>query len=191
VSENWKDKNGLHDSIHYKMKVLTQEYGLSEQEIVDELFLTYLERDHYRNYDEERGSLNNWIAHYVNFYLNHLIRRYAVRDKDTPDQRVDPLDQRNRANITWIDRDNQKDDPDYQPEIVFDRTNPENLLIAKETLHLIHDHFTKPEIDYLMGEIDLWEAAEQVGISSEAFRKRLDRRKVDFKQAVLAMNNEQ
>jgi len=49
----------------------------------------------------------------------------------------------------------------------------------------------RPEIDYLMGEIDLCEAAEQVGISSEAFRKRLDRRKVEFKKAVLAMNEEQ
>jgi len=50
VSTNWKDKNGLHDSIQYKIAVLTQEYGLSEQEIVGELFVTYLERDHYRKY---------------------------------------------------------------------------------------------------------------------------------------------
>jgi hypothetical protein len=106
-------------------------------------------------------------------------------------ERIDPLDQRNRANITWIDKDNRKDDPDYRPEMVFDIANPENLLIAKETLSLIHNHFTKPEIDYMRGEIDLCEAAEQVGISSEAFRKRLDRRKVEFKEAVLAMNNEQ
>jgi hypothetical protein len=49
----------------------------------------------------------------------------------------------------------------------------------------------RPEIEYLMGEIDLCEAAEQVGIGSEAFRRRFDRRKVDFKEAVLAMNNEQ
>jgi NACalpha-BTF3-like transcription factor len=49
----------------------------------------------------------------------------------------------------------------------------------------------EPEIDYLMGEIDLCEAAEQAGISSEAFRKRLERHTVDFKEAILAMNNEQ
>jgi len=191
VSGNWKDKNGLYDSIHYKVTVLTHEYGLSEQDIVDDLFFAYLERDHYRKFDEERGSLNNWIAHYVNFYLNHLIRRHAVRDKTTPDQRADPLDARNRATITWIDRDNQKEDPDYQPEILFDTSNPENLLIAKETLWLIHNHFTKPEIDYLMGEIDLGEAAEQVGISDNAFRMRLDRHKSDFHEALRAIDNEQ
>jgi len=42
-----------------------------------------------------------------------------------------------------------------------------------------------------MGEIGLYEAAEQVGISSEAFRKRLDRRKVDFREALIAIDNEQ
>lgn len=191
MSRNWKDKNGLHDSIQYKIKVLTQEYGLSEQEIVDDLFFTYVERGHCRKYDEERGSLNNWAAHYVNLYLNHTIRRYAARDKNTPDQRIDPLDQRNRANITWIDRDNKKDDPDYQPDMVFDTTNPENILIAKETLSLIHDHFTKLEIDYMLGEIDLCKAAEQVGISGNAFRMRLDRHKTDFHEALRAIDNEQ
>ncbi|MFW6147708.1 MAG: hypothetical protein ACOC6B_04865 [Thermodesulfobacteriota bacterium] len=49
----------------------------------------------------------------------------------------------------------------------------------------------RSEIEYLMGEIDLCEAAEQVGISSEAFRKRLDRHKVGFKEAVFAMDDEQ
>jgi hypothetical protein len=173
------------------MRVLTREYGLSEEEIVDDLFSKYWERGHYRNYDETKGSLNNWIAHHVNLYLNHVIRRHATRHKDTLDQRIDPIDQRNRASITWIDRGNEKDDPDYQAEIVFDTTNPENLLIAKETLELIYNHFTKPEIDYLMGEIDLCEAAEQVGISCNAFRMRLDRHKSDFHEALIAIDNEQ
>jgi len=30
-------------------------------------------------------------------------------------------------------QENIRDDPDYQPEIVFDPTNPEDLCIAKET----------------------------------------------------------
>jgi hypothetical protein len=43
----------------------------------------------------------------------------------------------------------------------------------------------------MMGEVDLYEAAERVGISSEAFRKRLDRHKVDFREALIAIDNEQ
>jgi hypothetical protein len=43
----------------------------------------------------------------------------------------------------------------------------------------------------MMCDIDLYEAAEQVGISSDAFQKRLNRLKLDFKDAIVAMNNEQ
>lgn len=162
------------------MYVLINEFGVSERDVVDELFADYWDRGHYQKYDETKGSLNNWIARYVNLYLNHVIRRYSVRQKDTQNQKIDPLDQRNWSNITWIDKENERDDPDYQPDILSDPTNPEDLLIAKETLHFVFDHFNQTEIDYLMGEIDLMEAASISGISCDAFRKRLDRRKADF-----------
>ena len=109
VSKNWKDKNDLYKSIQYKIRVLIEEYGLSIRDIIDDLFANYWERGHYRKYDERKGaSLNNWIANYVNFYLNHIIRRCSVRSKDVQDQRIDPLDQRNQANLVWLDKDNQR-----------------------------------------------------------------------------------
>lgn len=165
VSKNWKNKNGLYQSIQDKMYVLVNDFGLSERDVVDELFTNYWQRGHYQKYDETKGSLNNWIAGYVNLYLNHVIRRYSVRQKENQNQRIDPLDQRNWSNLTWIDKDNERDDPDYQPDFLSDPTNPEDLLIAKETLHFVYDHFTQIEIDYLMGEIDLMEAASISGIS--------------------------
>lgn len=117
VSTNWKDKNGLYSSIQYKMHVLKNEYSVSEEEIVDELFEQYWERGHYCKFDETKKSLNNWIARYVSFYLNKFIRRCAVRVKNDPGPNIDPLDQRNWANLVWIDQDNEKEDLHYQPEI--------------------------------------------------------------------------
>jgi len=184
VSKDWKHKNGLHRSIQSKIETLVQEYNLTEKEIVDDLFEDYWERGHYLKYDETKGSLNNWIAHYVHLYLNHFIRRHATRSKNAPAQNSDPLDQRNWANLEWIDRDKEKEDPDYQPEIIFDRTNPEGLCVAKETFDFIHGHFRENEIAYLMGELDLEEAAAISGCSSDAFRKNLDRRKSDFRNAM-------
>jgi hypothetical protein len=160
VSTNWKDKNGVYSSIQHKMHVLKNEYDLSEQTIVDELFENYWRRKHYRKFNETKGSLNNWIARYVIFYLNHLIRRYATRARNDPGRDIDPMDQRNWANLEWIDMDNFRNDPDYQPEIIFDPMNPESLCIAKETLEFIHGHFKETDIAYLMGEIELNEAAE-------------------------------
>jgi hypothetical protein len=187
VSTNWKDKNGLHRSIQYKIETLVQEYDLSEREILDELFLNYWERGHYQKFDENKGSLNNWIARYVDLYLNHLLRRYAVRSKEDPCEKTDPLDQRNWANLDWVDEENARDDPDYQPEILFDPTNPEDLCIAKETLEFAYGHFNETEIAYLNGEIDLSEAAEKTGLGSDAFRKRLERRRKHFKNAITAL----
>lgn len=185
VSNKWKDKNDLYKSIQYKIKVLTKEYGLSIRDITDDLFADYWKRGHYLKYDERKGaSLHNWIANYVKFYLNHVIRRCAVRSKDVQDQRIDPLDQRNQANLVWLDKDNERDDPDYQPDIIFDPTNAEDLLIAKEMAQFAYEHFSKTEIDYLMGEIDLIEAASLSGITGDAFRKRIDRRKADFRKAM-------
>ncbi len=186
VSTNWKDKNGLYSSIRYKIHVLQNEYGLSEEEIADELFENYCLREHYRKFDESKDSLNNWIARYVNLYLNHLIRRYATRAKNNPAKETDPLDQRNWANLEWIDRDNEKEDLDYLPEIVFDPTNPEDLCIAKETLQFISGHFQETEIAYLMGEIELNEAAKLSGCTPGAFRKCLERRRTDFRNAMRA-----
>jgi len=184
VSTNWKDKNGLHRSIQYKIETLVQEYDLSEREILDELFFNYWQRGHFQKFDETKGSLNNWIARYVNLYLNNLLRRHGVRGKNDCVQKIDPLDQRNWANLECIDRHNEKEDLDYQPEIVFDPTNPEDLCIAKETLEFISGHFSQNEMAYLMGEIGLEEAAGISGCSCEAFRKNLDRRKADFRSAM-------
>ena len=188
VSKDWKHRNGLHRSIQGKVDTLVQEYDLTEREILNDLFCNYWERGHYLKYDEAKRSLNNWIAGYACFYLNNLIRRHAVRAKSNPAQKIDPLDPRNWANIEWIDRDNEKEDADYQPEIIFDPTNPEDLCIAKETLDFIHGHFRENEIAYLTGEMDLEEAAEMSGCSSEAFRRNLDRRKADFRNAMKAVD---
>jgi hypothetical protein len=57
VSKNWKHKNGLFQSIQSKIHVLINEYGLSEEEIANELFEEYWERGHYCKYDETKGYL--------------------------------------------------------------------------------------------------------------------------------------
>ena len=183
LSKEWEDKNGLYSRIQWKVSVLKEEYNLTEIEIADELFEKYWRLGHYQKYDASRGSLNNWIAHYVCLYLNHLIRHHGVRAKEIQNQRVDPLDQRNWTSLEWIDQDYTSEDPDYQPEIVFDPTNPEDLLIAKELLEFIKNHFSPVEYDYLRGEIDLDDAAQISGMQSDSFRKKVARKRAEFCEA--------
>ncbi len=184
VSQKWKNKNKLYESIQGKIKILNTQYGLSMQDVTDDLFSNYWVKGHYNKYNENKGSLNNWIAHYVNLYLNHTLRKHAVRAKDIINQRIDPLDPRNQANLVYLDKDNKREDDDYQPDINIDPTNPEDILIGKELMQFAYNHFNKTEVEYLMGELDIGEAASISGISDDSFRKRVDRKKTDFLEAV-------
>ena len=172
------------------MKTLTREYDLLVKDIIDDLFSNYWERGHYKKFDPAKGSLNNWIARYVNLYLNHLIRKYAVRSPgDNGNQRLDAVDPRNTVNLRWVDKDNTKEDDDLQPDYLIDRTTPEGLLLAKEMISFAADHFTATELNYMMGEIELDLAAYQSGCTSEAFRRKLDRRRQDFRLAVKVLES--
>jgi len=181
VSNNWIHKNWLFKSIQLKMKTLKNEYGLSERDVVDELFADYWERGQYLTYDQSKGSsLNYFIARRTNWYLGHLIRKYKIRSRDSNNKKIDPLDQRNWSNIVWVDRVNVKEDPDYQPEVLSHNETPEQLVIRKERYEFACDHFSKIEMSCLIGKVDMAEAAEITGISYDAFRKRLQRRVKDF-----------
>ena len=167
------------------LNTLTQEYQLLIKDIIDDLFSNYWERGHYKKYDPAKGSLNNWVARYVNLYLNHFIKKHAVKKSDDSKQnRLDAVDPRNSANLVRIDKDNTKDDPDLQPDYLIDYNNPEELLLAKEMLSFAAGHFTATELNYMMGEVELDRAAYQSGCTSEAFRRKLDRRRQDFRLAV-------
>ena len=73
--------------------------------------------------------------------------------------------------MVWIDIVNEQEDLDYQPDIFFDSTNPEDLLIAKESPEFAFGHFNETEIAYLTGEVGLSEAAKSSVINCEAFRR--------------------
>jgi len=134
----------------------------------------------------------------VNFEKHYAAFKWAVstnwKDKNglhrSIQHKIETLVQEydlSEREILDIDEENTRDDPDYQPEILFDPTNPEDLLIAKETLEFVYGHFNETEMAYLNGEMDLSEAAEKMGLGSDAFRKRLERRTKHFKNAITAL----
>jgi len=180
ASKNWKDQNSLYHSIQSKMAVLVSDYDLTWQQVVDDLFKSYCERGHFEKFDPAKGSLRNWIARYIDLYLNHTIRNQASLRRRAMAGRVDPLDESNRDNLIWPDKDNAREDADFQPEVLIDPTNPENLLLAKEMWSAIFEHFTSEQVRVMTGDLELDEAAKMVGIKPDAFRKRLERRRTRF-----------
>ena len=162
------------------MAILIQDYGLTRQQVVDDLFEAYCDKGHFEKFYPAKGSLHNWIAKHVDYYLNHAIRKQATMRRKALAGRVDPLDESNRGSLVWADKDNTKEDDDFQPEVLIDTSNPENLLVTKELMTAIRENFTSEQYLVLTGDIELVEAAEMVGIRPDAFRKRLERRRDKF-----------
>jgi hypothetical protein len=181
ISKQWKDKNERYKSIQSKMKTLTEEFHLHETEILAELVYAYWVRGHHRRYDKSKGSsLYNWISKFVDLYLNNLIRKCAVRSRDEPNDRTDPLDQQNWANIVWADRGNIREDPDFQGEVLICSLDPERILIALETYEQLKRHFDPTELNFVMGETGLEQAAMESGCTICAFQKRIERKRKEF-----------
>ena len=180
ISNNWKEKNYLYQSIHQKLETLVKEYKLSKDEILQELFVSYWERGHFEKYDSNKGSFHNWIAHYVNFYLNNIIKQYAIRSRNETLHTGDPLDNRNVAHLVYSDKDNDKEDNNFQPDFLIDKDNPESLLMAKELLESVGLYFDNVDIQYLKGELSLSEAAKACSLNDSSFLKRLTRRRNNF-----------
>jgi hypothetical protein len=186
ISKHWKDKNERYYSIQWKMQALKEEFDLTELEILSEIFFDYLDRRHYEKYDEKKGSsLRNWISKYVELYLKNLIRKSRVRSKNEPNGRIDPLDRQNWANIVWADKDNTRDDPGFQPEVLICTFDPETILIALETYEQLKEHFDEIEFEYVMGETDLEQAAMESGCTVCAFQKRIERKRKEFVELYL------
>jgi hypothetical protein len=183
ISKNWKDKNRRYYSIQSKIRTLTEEFHLSEVDILDDIFSAYWERGHYKRYNPLRpgkASLQNWVSKYVIWYLNNLIRKCAVRSRDKPNGRIDPLERQNWANIVWADRGNTREDPDFQPEVLICSLDPERILIALETCEQLKGHFDEIEFDYVMQGIGLAQAAIESGCTPSAFQKRIERKRKEF-----------
>ena len=85
-----------------------------------------------------KGSLNNWIARYVNLYLNHLIRKHGLGQKSGCNNGSSEAGRRrSKEHSTTCGgsiKITRKEDDNFQPDYLIDRTTPEGLLLAKEMI---------------------------------------------------------
>ena len=61
-------------------------------------------------------------------------------------------------------------------EGLIDYTTPEDLIIAKELMELIIDHFGEDDADVLLGHSDRQTEANRLSISYDTYCKRLSRK---------------
>ena len=112
----------INRSIESKVCHLERAHGLATDEILSDLWDHFQSREHYRKFDPGKTRLSTFVANYTNLALENLKRRYDIRKKNGCEIPLSVLEDRGF-------------------EVAVDRTTPEDIVIAKELLKLMLEHF--------------------------------------------------
>ena len=159
----------------YKIRRLN-DYGLEDDEILNNLFVEYLSKNHYEKYDPDK-SLSTFAAYYTYYNLNNQIRKQRTEKKNYPKISLDSLAQHSSdgycgSSISFLN--------ELGANGLVEYTTPEDLVIAMELLELIYDHFGEDDAEVILGFKDRRTEAERLSIRYDTYCKRLSRKICTF-----------
>jgi hypothetical protein len=166
----------INRKIEYKTRRLKQEYGLEYDEIFNGLFDEFLYTKLYEKITPEK-TLSTFIIHTTNYGLNGQIRKKKQEKLKFPSISLDALAKKSSdgycgSTISFLEM--------LGADGLVDYTTPEDLVIAKELLELIIDHFGENDAEVLFGYKDRKSEAERLSIGYDAYCKRLQRKIAAF-----------
>ncbi len=158
--------------IGYKTRRLKYEYGLEDDEILNALFDEFLRKHLYEKITPEK-TLSTFIIHTTNYGLNGQLRKQQQQKRNYPSFSLDSLAEESSdgycgSAVSFLE--------DLGAEGLVDYTTPEDLIIAKELMELIIDHFGEDDAKVLLGYTDRRSEAKRLSISYDAYYKRLQRK---------------
>lgn len=158
--------------IGYKTRRLKYEYGLEDDEILNALFDEFLRKHLYEKITPEK-TLSTFIIHTTNYGLNGQLRKQQQQKRNYPSFSLDGLAEESSdgycgSAVSFLE--------DLGAEGLVDYTTPEDLIIAKELMELIIDHFGEDDAKVLLGYTDRRSEAKRLSISYDAYYKRLQRK---------------
>ena len=162
--------------IGYKTRRLKYEYGLEDDEILNGLFDEFLRKHLYEKITPEK-TLSTFIIHTTNYVLNGQLRKHQQEKRNYPSISLDGLVEESSDGfcgsatsfLETLDADG-----------LVDNTTPEDLVIAKELMGLIIDHFGEDDAEVLLGYSDRLSEANRLSISYDTYCKRLSRKTRSF-----------
>ncbi len=162
----------INKTIQYKVRKLEQDYDIEQDEILNNAFEKLLDKKHYEKYDSKK-SLSTFTVHYTNYNLNIQIRKQRIEKKNYPKISLDGLAQQSfdgycGSSVSFLEK--------LGADGLIDYTTPEDLVIAKELLEIIINHFSENDARVLLGYTDRRTEAERLSISYDAYSKRLQRK---------------
>lgn len=149
--------------------------NLTKEFAVNELFYHYMTKGHYKKFDDEH-SLSTWIVQYIYLNINNLLRRYRPRPlNEDADTRYDVCDVRNK-NFTVSTADCE--DWLFLPS---EQGTPEEILMAKQLIGLMYEHFNRFDISVMFGEASIQEVITQNNWNYDQYTQSLCRRRKGFR----------
>lgn len=145
--------------------ILIKEYQIPFDEILVDL-ICYVHRNRLlEKYDPEKGKLATYVTHCVYYALKAYIRRVKTIEDN-------PSEGRLGMSVDFLD--------DLGIEALVDYNNPEQMVIGRELLDLINDHFGADDAQVLLEMKERRDEAKRLGISYPAYCKRLQRKIAAF-----------
>jgi hypothetical protein len=174
---NWalsnKSNLKINRKIQCKARKLYKDYGVEQDEILNSLFDDFLCKELHDKYNPE-NALSTFIVHTTNYGLNIQIRKHRADRKNYPTISLSILAQEggDSSAISFLETLGAHDLVDY--------TTPEDLVIAKELLELIYDHFGKDDAEVILGYTHRRSEATRLSIPYDTYCKRLSRKILSF-----------
>lgn len=158
--------------IGYKTRRLKYEFGLEGDEIQNGLFDEFLSRKLYEKITPEK-HLPTFITHSTNYGLSVQLRKQQQEKRNYPCISLDALAEESLdgycgSTISFLEM--------LGADGLVDYTTPEDLVIAKELMDLIIDHFGEYDAEVLLGYSDRQTESERLSINYDTYCKRLSRK---------------
>jgi len=173
-----KGKFEINGSIQRKERYLTQLYNIDPEDLLHDIFETFVSKKHYEKFNPAKGKLSTFMTHYANLSLLNIIKKHKrLNSKNKkvsfPDDYEDTFSQKWRHSLSYLEK------IDFSDGLV-EKKSPEDLYLAKELLEKLEEFFGEDDLEVLQGDRTRREEASRIGIDYETYRKRLYRSRLDF-----------
>jgi len=174
-----KGKLEINGSIQRKVRYLTELYNIDPEDLLHDIFETFVSKKHYEKFSPAEGKLSTFMTHYANLSLLNIIKKYNRLNSNNKsislpeDYEEDTFSQKWRYSLSHLEK------IDFSDGLV-EKKSPEDLYLAKELYEKMEKFFGEDNLEVLQGGRTRMEEASRIGINYETYRKRLYRRRLDF-----------
>lgn len=173
-----KGKFEINGSIRRKVRYLTELYNIDPEDLLHDIFETFVSKKHYEKFSPAEGKLSTFMTHYANLSLLNIIKKHNRLNSNNknisfPDDHEDTFSQKWGYSLSHLERF------DFSDGLV-EIKSPEDLYLAKELYEKMAEFFEKDDLEVIQGDRTRREEASRIGIDYETYRKRLYRKRLDF-----------